>query len=469
MCACIPIRTRHLIAQCRCENRYPLFLRLGPVHLGVMKALYANDRPGQFPKSWYAATATPAPERPALFGERRADVCVIGAGYTGLIAALELRAKGFDVVVVEAHRAGWGASGRNGGQVETGFSKGQLWLEARVGKPAARVLWDLTEEAKDTLRALVATHAPEARYRDGVAQGAINRTDQLDIAAEVANLRDNYDYHQIETVAPEEFRQIVGTDLYQGGSLDKGAGHIHPLRYAIGLARAAEAAGVTIYERSEVHEVVQGQPAIVRTGQGRVRADHVIVAGNGYLPNLFRPVSARVMPVNSFIGATKPLGDLAQTVLSQDIAVFDAKQVVNYFRLSEDGRLLFGGRANYSIKFPKDVSTLMLARVAEMFPQIADTKFDFVWGGTLGVTANRLPNFQRLGPNILWAGGYSGQGVAMTAIAGRLLAEATAGTAERFDVMAALPSLPIPGGTAFRAPLLALGMTWANLRDRLGI
>lgn len=432
-------------------------------------ALHRNDRPGVFPKSWYADTAEIPPERPALFGETRVDVCVIGAGYTGLVAALTLAERGYNVAVLEAHRAGWGASGRNGGQVGSSHHKSQTWLEARVGRPMAQKMWALTIDAKALVRELAAKHAPDARYRPGVAHGEYSARGLAEATAEAELLARHYDYHQVELLDPARFRDLVKSPLYHGGALDRDAGHIHPLRYVLGLARAAEAAGATIYERSEVTDIKNGDQVIVSTARGHVRADHLIIAGNGYFPQLMPRLAARVMPINSFIGATRPLGDKAREVLAEDIAVADSSNVVNYFRISEDSRLLFGGRANYSLTFPKDIGGTLNKRMVQMFPQLAGVPFDYTWGGSLGVTMTRLPVAMRLAPNILTTAGYSGHGVPISNLAGRIMAEAIAGQAERFDVMAALPGKPFPLGAHLQEQTMALAMVWARLRDKLGI
>lgn len=434
-----------------------------------MNPLYRNDRAGQFPKSWYADTADIPAERPPLYGETTADVCVIGAGFTGLSAALHLAQKGLSVVVLDAHRAGFGASGRNGGQVSSGYNKNQQWLTRKLGAGPARALWDMADEAKSDLRTLAQTHAPDARYTAGIAHGAYTAREADDGARDADFLNQNYGYDQIQTLDRAAIQSIVQTPHYQGGTLDMGAGHIHPLRYVLGLARASEAAGVRIFERAEVHNIAQGTPASVQTNNGRVKADHVIIAGNGYLPGIAPKVSAKVMPINSFIGATAPLGAKAAQVLARDIAVADSKFVVNYYRLSEDNRLLFGGRESYSIGFPKDIETALHARMVHLFPQLAGIKFDYVWGGTLGITMSRLPAVQRVAPNILSAAGFSGHGVALSGFAGKLMAEAIAGQAGRFDIMSALPTPSFPGGGAFRAPMLSLAMTWYAMRDRLGL
>ena len=432
-----------------------------------MKTLYRNDPRGEFPESWYTATATFADPRPALDGDARVDVCVIGAGFTGLCAALELAGRGFNVIVLEAHRAGFGASGRNGGQVGSGFNKSQKWLQKSVGNNAARAMWDMAEAAKEQVRRFCETHAPDARFLPGVAHGAYSSGEERELAENAEFLRKYYDYDQVDVLDSTGFRDLVMSPKYTGGVVDWGAGHIHPLRYVLGLARAAEAAGARICEMTEATRIEHGTPARIKTPTGTVTADHVILAGNGYLPDLDGQVAARVMPINSFMAATAPLTP-EQKVLAKDIAAADSKFVVNYFRMSEDNRFLFGGRESYGIGFPSDISAPLINRMTAMFPQLKGVKIDYVWGGTLGITMTRLPMVARIAPNILNASGFSGHGVALSGFAGTIMAEAIAGQAERFDVLSQLPVPQFPGGSLLRAPLLTLGMTWYGLRDRLG-
>ncbi len=431
--------------------------------------LYRNERPGQLPDSWYLATATLPPERPSLKGLHKADVCIVGAGFTGLSAARHLAAKGLSVIVLDAHRVGFGASARNGGQVWSGYNMPQRELAERYGTDQARAVWALTQEAKADVRSICANEVPEARFRPGIAEAATKPGEMDELHRNAAFLQSAYGYEDIQLLDRSEMREIIQTDDYFGGHLDKGAGHIHPLRYLLALARLAEAAGAQIFERSEVHYLAHGTQVEVRTGQARVNAGHVILAGNGYLTNLDRKVSAKILPVNSYIAATAPLGERAATVLAQDIAVSDSKFVLNYYRLSEDGRLLFGGRPGYGIGFPKDIGSFMGERIAQMFPQIAGVDIDYAWGGTLGITASKLPCVMRVAPNVVSAGGYSGVGVALSGLAGKVMAEAVAGQVARFETLSAFDVPSFPGGTALRGPILRLAMTWFALRDRLGV
>jgi gamma-glutamylputrescine oxidase len=433
-----------------------------------MNLLHANDRAGEYPPSWYAVTAAPFDRRPPLRGAARADVCIVGAGYTGLSAALHLSERGYRVIVLEAHRVGFGASGRNGGQVGSGQRLDQDTLERMLGTGTAHRLWDLAEDAKALLRGLIDRHAMPCRFHPGIIHACRSPAEVAAAHAEADRLRRDYGYAPTEPLDRAGIRALVGSDAFAGGVIDRGAGHIHPLNYAFGLARAATAAGVTIHEGSEVTRLSAGTPARVETADGHVLADHVILACNGYLGDLAPQVAARVMPINNFIVATEPLGQRAQDVLSEPVAVADSRFVVNYWRLSDDGRLLFGGGESYGYRFPDIIGTVRRPML-DIYPQLADARIDYAWGGTLAITMSRLPCFLRLAPGILSASGYSGHGVAMATMAGKILAEAVAGQAERFDLMASLPTPRFPGGTAMRWPLLVLAMTWYSLRDRLGL
>ncbi len=418
--------------------------------------------------SYYAATATGLSEHPRLEGELSCDVCVVGGGFTGLSAALHLAERGYDVALLEAERLGWGASGRNGGQLNSGQRKGQGELERRLGMAVARQLWDLAEEAKATVRERIARHGIACDLKAGVLLAAYKPGDLAWLEAEAERLLRDYGYGQIRAVSRVEVAEMLGSGIYHGGALDSGAGHLHPLNYALGLARAAAEAGARLFEGSRVLATEAGRPTVVRTERGRVRARYLVLACNGYLGGLEPRIAGKIMPINNFMLATAPLGEAgARALIRDDVAVCDTKFVVDYYRLSADRRLLFGGGETYTSRFPRDMKGFVRRYMLRVFPQLAETAIDYAWGGTLAITRNRLPCFGRLDPDTYYAQGYSGQGVALTSLAGKLIAEAVAGTAERFDVFARIPKPGFPGGTLLRWPGLVAGMLYYSLRDKL--
>ncbi|MGY3436338.1 MULTISPECIES: NAD(P)/FAD-dependent oxidoreductase [unclassified Marinovum] len=431
-----------------------------------MNLLFSNDKQGEYPASWYAATTAFLPPFAPLKGEVTADVCIVGAGYTGLSAALELARAGRRVVVLEAHRVGFGASGRNGGQLGSGQRVDQEGLEKLVGRADAAKYWQLGEDAKALVKRLVAEHAIDCHLKPGVAWTGSIAAEVADLHGYVDFLRDRYGYDQAEALDGAACHALCPSPDYKGGMIDHGAAHLHPLRLAVGLARAARDAGAVIHEGSYVHHVA---PGLVQTGQGRVQAEHVILAGNGYLGTLNRKVRARVMPINNFIAATEPLGDRAAQVLTQDVAVADSRFVVNYFRLSHDKRLLFGGGESYGYTFPADIAAKVRRPMRQIFPHLAGVRIDYAWGGTLAITMKRLPFLAQVAPGVLSASGYSGHGVGTATHAGWLMARAIMGEQDGFETMSALPVPAFPGGGMMRTPLLTLAMSWYALRDRLGV
>ncbi len=432
-----------------------------------MRLLDVNDRAGQHPPSHHAATATPLPPQPVLTGAHRADVAVVGGGYTGLSAALHLAERGYRTVLLDAHRAGFGASGRNGGQLGSGQRVGQDRLETMLGRAHAARLWQLGEEAKALVHDLIARHAMDCAVTPGIVEACWHARDVAHAHATAERLARDHGYDRITLLDRAGIADIVRSGAYRGGTLDQGAGHLQPLAFALGLARAAQAAGAQLFDSSRVTAITRGPVARLHCAQGHVDADHVIIATNGYHDGLVPEVAARVMPINNFIVATEPLAP--GTVLTRDVAVADSKFVINYFRLAPDGRLLFGGGESYGDRFPADIRAKVRAPMLAVFPQLQDAQLTHAWGGTLAITANRLPHFARIAPNMLSAAGYSGHGVGTATLAGRIMARAVAGQAENFDVMAALPVPRFPGGPALRRPLLALAMSWFALRDRLGV
>ncbi|MDR5652185.1 NAD(P)/FAD-dependent oxidoreductase [Ruixingdingia sedimenti] len=433
-----------------------------------MNLLHANDRPGEYPPSWYAETAVPHAPLPVLRGEARADVCVVGAGYTGLSAALHLAQRGYRVVVLEAQRVGFGASGRNGGQVGSGQRIGQDRVSALAGPGRARALWDVAEEARLLVRDL-AEGMPGVDFTPGVLHACRSDAEMRAGHDEAAMLARDYGYGLIEPLDRAAVRAVIGSARFVGGTLDMGGGHLHPLNFALGLSARAQAAGAVIHERSEVIGIDHGPKVRLRTAEGMVVADHVIFGANGYLSGLAPEVEARVMPINNFIIATEPLGDRAADVLARPVAAEDSRFVINYWRLSGDGRLLFGGGESYGWRFPADIAAKVRKPMLEIYPQLADARITHAWGGTLAITMTRMPCFRRVAPNVLSASGYSGHGVTHATFAGKVMAAAVAGQAERFDLLAGLPQPRFPGGARLRHPLLVLAMVWYSLRDRLGV
>jgi len=418
--------------------------------------------------SYYAATADSFPRCAPLAGMARADVGVVGGGYTGLSAALHLAEGGYRVALLEAENIGFGASGRNGGQLGSGLRKDQAQLEAMLGLAHARRLWEMAELAKAEVRRRIRVHRIGCDLKPGVLHASLKRRYLPAYRRNAEHLQGKYGYDKIRFVDRDEIAAMLGTAIYRGGTLDRGAGHLHPLNYALGLARAAVANGARIYEQSRVVDYRRGKTIRVRTAAGELHADALLLACNGYLGALEPRIAAHIMPINNFIAATAPLGRRrARGLIRDDVAVADSKFVVDYYRLSADHRLLFGGGENYTRRFPRDIRCFVRKPLHKVFPQLADVPLEYAWGGTLAVTVTRLPHFGRLEKNVFYAHGFSGQGLALATLAGKLLAEAAAGTLERFDVFATLPAPAFPGGRLLRWPGLVAGMVYYSLRDRL--
>lgn len=418
--------------------------------------------------SWYVASARGLVEHPPLSGSQSADVCVVGAGYTGLSAALHLAERGYSVIVLEARRVGWGASGRNGGQIGTGQRCDEASLETRFGRDTALQLFQLAEESKALVRARINRHAIDCELGSGQLLCAAKPAHMEALKRRADKLASDYDYPHQRCMSQSELRSMLGSPVYFGASLDTHAAHLHPLNYALGLASACSAAGIQIFEQSAVTRYTGSGPVTVRTAGGEVQARFMVLACNAYLDDLEPRLAATIMLINNFIVATAPLGEQrCRALIREPVAVHDTLFALNYFRLSADGRLIFGGGENYRRRFPADIGGFVRRHMLRVFPQLSEVEIEHAWGGRLAITMNRMPHFGRLGPGIYFAQGYSGHGVAMATLAGQLLAEAVAGSTERFDVFARLAPPPFPGGTLLRWPGLVLGMLWYALRDRL--
>jgi gamma-glutamylputrescine oxidase len=419
-------------------------------------------------ESYYTASANLQLDFPALAGAHTADVCVIGGGYTGLSSAIHLAERGYRVVLLEAERIAWGASGRNGGQCTLGQRQPQEELEKRFGTEEAGRLWDLSLEAVGTVRSLIQRFGIQCDLKRGNLQVAAKQSDANWYRAHADHMRNAYAL-DCRFVEGEELACLSGSAAFKGGLVEHASAHLHPFNYALGLAAAARGLGVELYENSRVTAYDAASPTCVRTQQGSVSAQFVVLACNGYLGRLEPRIAGKIMPINNFILATEPLSAAQQAQLNpQDLCMFDAKFVVNYWKLSGDGRMLFGGGENYTRRFPADIKSFVRKYLLELYPQLAAARIDYGWGGTLAVTMSRMPCFGRLDPAVFYALGYSGHGVQMATLAGKLIAEAVAGTAERFDVMARIPSPRFPGGTLLRWPGLVAGMLYHAIKDRIG-
>lgn len=427
---------------------------------------HAND-PGH-PDSYYLATAKGLEDRPTLKEELTADVCVIGAGFTGLSAALNLAELGMSVVVLEAERVGYGASGRNGGLVGSGQRQDVLEAEEQFDVARSRQLWNFAELAKQEIKNRVEKHNIPCDLQKGQLVG-VHKKSYLGWAQQLADaLTERYDYPFCRALNAQETYEYVATSDFVEGLYDTEALNLHPLNYTLGLARAASDAGVRIFENSRVTSYTKTDPAVVTTATGSVKASFIVLACNGYLGNLEPRSAGKIMPINNFMIATEPLGeDRAREVINGRFGVHDTRFVVNYFRLSDDHRLLFGGGENYRPGFPKDIAKFVRPYMLNLFPQLKDAGVDYAWGGTLSVTVNRLPHLGRLEPNVFFGQGYSGHGIITANFAGKVIAEAIAGVAGRFDVFAKLPMHTFPGGTLLRYPGMVLGMLYYTLRDRI--
>lgn len=416
--------------------------------------------------SYYAATVNNITNYAPLQGVRRADVCVIGAGFTGISTALHLAEKGYDVHVVEANKVGWGASGRNGGQIIGGISGEDKLLKIN-GQHCSELLWDMRWAGHKIIRERVKKYHIDCDLKFGYLDVAIKNRHLRDLDAERERLELHgfpFDYKILDK---QETQEATGTEAYIGSLMNMGNGHLHPLNMCIGEANAAVSQGASIYEQSPVLTIEKGSRPKVITEQGSVSADFVVIAGNAY-HSLEEKLRGSLFPVNSFIIATEPLSeDLIKRINPRDFAVCDPNYVLEYFRLSADKRLLFGGRCNYYGADPEVIKKKLRPRMLKIYPALADTTIEFAWGGTIGVPINRIPQFGRIMPNVFYSQGYSGHGVNVTHLAGQILADVIAGTFERFDIFARVKPVVIPGAHTFGKSMVALGMLYYQLKDKL--
>lgn len=424
----------------------------------------------EYPQSWYCASAELLPPQNPLSGATQADVCIIGAGYTGLSAALHLAESGKRVVLLEAARIGWGASGRNGGHVGTGQRADQIALEKWYGKAVAKELWRLGLEAVALVESLVKRHSIACEFGNGNIHFAAKRAHINELKEEIEHLEAVYSYEQLTGVDKEDLGSLSSARGFHYGVVDAGARHLHPLKYCLGLARAAIGAGAQIHEQSRATNLrLNSEGVLVQTGAGSVQADRLVLACNGYLEKLYPPIASNIMPINNFIVATEPLSEeLAARVNPLNASLSDSLFVINYWKLSEDRRLIFGGGETYSDKFPSSIRDFVRPKLLEIYPELANTQLDYGWGGTLAITRNRMPDMGVHKGLIYYAQGFSGHGVPTATMAGKLIAEALFNDNSDFDLMADLRTLKFPGGPVLRRPSLVAGMLFYSLLDKIG-
>lgn len=414
--------------------------------------------------SYYAATAHARPACPPLNGDAACDVLIIGGGFTGVSAALACAEKGFNTILLDAETLGFGASGRNGGQLIPGLRWSMREIEAAFGKDRAKAIFDLAYGARDRVWDRIARHNIACDLKPGHLEAAIKPSHYAALAKEADWLAAHYG-HRAEKIPPQDMARHIRTTAYHGGILDPQGGHFHPLNYVLGLGRAAAAAGARIYERSRVLSLAHSANVTARLATGTVTARFALLATDSWMGDLDAGLGRHTIPIMNYNIATAPL-DAARALLPSDAAIADSRFVLNYFRLSADNRLIFGGGEKYVERPPRDIAAFVRRHMIGIFPELAETPIDHVWGGAVAVSRNRLPHLGRKGP-VFYAHGFSGHGALVTTLAGELVAEAMAGTAERFDVLASLPSTAFPGGKWLRRPLATLGLLWYALRDRL--
>ncbi len=420
-------------------------------------------------KTYYAATANPAPNRPPLQGDVHADVCVIGAGYTGLSTALFLAEAGLQVVVLEAVKVGFGASGRNGGQLVNSYSRDIDTVAQQVDANAAKLIGDMAFEGNRIIRERIARYNIACDLKNGGVFAAFNDKQMHHLEAQ-QKLWASYGYDKVELLDKAQLRGIVHTDQYVGGSIDLGGGHMHSLNLALGEAAAIESHGGKIYENSAVTKIERGASPIVYTAQGRVLAKKVVVAGNAYLGNLVPELSAKSMPCGSQVVTTEVLSDdMVRDLIPNGECVEDCNYLLDYYRITGDNRLLYGGGVVYGARDPSNVEALIRPKMLKTFPQLKDVKIDFAWTGNFLLTVSRLPQVGILNEHIYYSQGCSGHGITYTHLAGKVLSEAILGRPERMNAFAQLPHYPFPGGRMFSVPFSAIGAAWYSLRDRLGV
>lgn len=420
--------------------------------------------------SYYAASANSQSQRPALTGDHRFDICVVGAGYSGLSTALHLAEAGYQVAIVEGARIGWGASGRNGGQIVNGLNASLQTIERRYGKDTASFVASLVMEGGDIIRERIERYSIDCDLKPTNIFTAYTPAHVAELEERLALWR-GYGIETQEMLDQDQIRNYIGTDAYVGGMIDHSGGHMHPLNLALGEAEAFESHGGVIFENSFVSHVdFEASNPVVKTADGSISCNKLVLCGNAYLGKVVAKLTSRVMPVSTQIIATEPLSpELAQQLLPTDSCVEDVRYILDYFRLSADKRLLFGGGTVYSGNDPRDIEARLRSNMERVFPALNNTRVDFAWSGNFALSFSRVPQLGRLNDNTYFAHGYSGHGVTGSHTFGRILSEAINGDLTRFDVFEKVPWIPFPGGRMFRVPYSTVGSWYYSLRDRIGL
>ncbi|MDF3416079.1 FAD-binding oxidoreductase [Sulfitobacter sp. M57] len=429
---------------------------------------YAGD--GSHTSSYYAASANPSPERPPLTGAKEVDVCVIGAGYSGLSTALHLIEKGYQVAIIEGARVGWGASGRNGGQIVNGLNASLQTIKKRYGTQTATFVAGLVQEGGEIIRERIKTYDIKCDLKEKNIFTGLTKAHMRELE-ERQNVWKAYGIDNQEMLDKNQLREHINSDLYEGGLIDHSGGHMHPLNLALGEAAAFEKLGGTIYEMSMVTGVdTDAVRPVITTAKGSMTCKTLVLCGNAYLGHVVPTLTSRVMPVSTQVMATEPLGEeFAHALLPQDACVEDIRYILDYYRLSGDKRMLFGGGTVYGGADPSDIKSKLQKNMIKVFPQLKNTKIDYAWSGNFALSFSRVPQMGRIGNNTYFAHGYSGHGVTGSHTFGRILSEAIDGDLTRFDVFEKVPWYPFPGGRMFRVPYSMAGSWWYGLRDRLGL
>ncbi len=412
--------------------------------------------------SYYAASRNDLTTYPALDGDHQTDICIIGGGFTGIACALTLAERGREVTVLEQNRISWGASGRNGGQLIHGLG-GTRYLSNSLSQDT---LWKLHYRGNDIIRERVEKYAIDCDLKSGYIEVALKKS-QMDGLTEDYNQHVERGLsHHLHLVDKDEVTEMLGTDIYIGGMTNNLNGHLHPLNLCAGEARAASNLGAKIFEQTEATGIEQGVKVRVATKSGTISANQVLIAGNAYHHLEARKLSGLVFPAGSFIIATEPLSDnLARKINRDDVAVCDLNHVLDYYRLSADQRLLYGGRCNYSGREPTSIQGSMRPRMLATYPELADVGIDYAWGGNIGIVVKRVPLLGRVTDNVYYSMGYSGHGVAPTHIAAEVIANAMEGNTEVLEAYEKIKHWRIPFGQWFGNQIVALGMLYFRALD----